>query len=134
MKAILILMAIALVGCKDEPTVLTIPDNQITYRVTTNVNVEIVGIGIQDTMTRSNHTKTFLYNGSTLGSPDLYLQANRMYNANVDSIFSLDNNKTGIITTEILVKNIVVAAKTIVTPPYFDANGIYYTVGCGYDM
>lgn len=130
MKKLIAIIAIALIGCTDEKVT---PSNEVTFRVKTNVTIGILGTGV-DTLTSGDYSKTFLFNGDTSGSPDIYLQVFRLYNANVDSTQCLDNITVGNITAEILVGGKVVRSNNMITPVYYFGIGTFYKVTAEYDM
>lgn len=130
MKKLIALIAIALVGCTDEQVT---PSNQVTFRVKTNVTIGILGTGV-DTLTSGDYSKTFLFNGDTSGSPDIYLQVFRLYNGVVDSAQCLDNITVGNITADILVGGKVVRSNNMITPIYYYGNGTFYKVTAEYDF
>jgi hypothetical protein len=130
MRNLLILIIIALFGCKEEQT---IPKGQVVYKVITNVKTGIKPMGtIDDVITSTGWDSTFVYNGTTTDSPDLSIQAYRKYTIDCDSIG--DNNTPGYITTQIWYEGNLVASNTITTPTYDIGQFEYLVSECSYDI
>jgi hypothetical protein len=130
MRNLLILIMVALFGCKEDKT---IPKGQVVYKVITNVQTGIKPMGtIDDVITSTQWDSTFVFNGQTTGSPDLSIQAYRKYTIDCDSIG--DNNTPGYITTQIWYEGNLVASNTISTPTYDIGQFEYLVSECSYDI